>query len=101
MNQILDTIYANCRNGNSDSALDILFDWIDGLLLKGEFEECDEFLRKFNLDMLNIDLMIGLLSITLAATEKLPYRKMLVKEIEARLKKIVPERVERLLRGLK
>lgn len=60
-------------------ALDILYDNIDNLLLEGEFDYVDGFLCKPPLVM-DTDLILGLLTITLSAKNKLPHRKSFYKE---------------------
>lgn len=96
----LEEIYQLCEENNTDKGIDILFSKIDELLLKEDFDLCDDLLRTINLQKLNTSMLLGLLSITFTATAKLPYRSKLVTNIEAVLKVREPNRVESLLKGL-
>ena len=82
-------------------ALRILFRNVDAIFTAGEFELCDEFLKIVDLERLSLTLLVGLLSITFAAREKLNHREDLVKRVGARLQKLLPEdpqKVEQLMR---
>ena len=59
---------------DTETALDAIFDAVDSALLAGRFRECDRALASVNVAEWPTDLLIGLLSITLAASHKLPAR---------------------------
>ncbi len=60
-----------------EDALDVIFDAVDSALLAGRFRECNRALASVRIDEWSTDLLIGLLSITLAASHKLPARAAL------------------------
>lgn len=97
----LGDVYSLVERNLPDEAVDILFDRIDDLLVTGQFARCDALLRAIDLKRLDSNLIVAVLSITLAAAEKLPYRARLLKRAEERLSAIAPDRVERLLSGLR
>lgn len=96
----LEEIYQLCES-NTDKGIDLLFSKIDELLLKEDFELCDDILCTIDLQKLNTSMLLGLLSITFTAADKLPYRSKLITNIEAILKVLEPARVENLLKGLR
>lgn len=62
-------------DGNDHKALDIVYKEINNWLCSGEFELCNCLLKHLNPDKLNIDISLGLLTITLAASHLLPARQ--------------------------
>lgn len=97
----LEDTYAYCMQSRDAEALDVMFRHINTLLCEDQFSKCNDLLRAIDLQRLDTHLMIGLLSITLAASSILPFRSQLVSNIESRLRKLAPDRVERLLNGLR
>ena len=59
---------------NIDSKLDFIFDCIDDMLIAGEFSEVNEIIKKVDINKYDISLLLGFLTITLSAKNKLPYR---------------------------
>lgn len=59
---------------DTESGLDAIFDAVDTALLAGRFRECNRALASVNVDEWPTDLLVGLLSITLAASDKLSAR---------------------------
>ena len=86
---------------NIDDAIDLLFDHIDEMFLEGRFEECNDLLPKIDLEKMDTYLLVGLLSITFAAKNKLSYHPEFESKIEERLKVLAPDRAHRLIRGFK
>lgn len=84
-----------------EEAIDLLYDNVDDMLLEGKMQECDDILQQIDIRRLDSYLMIGLLSITLSASEHLPHRKVLVEEIENYLRATEPERADALMKGLR
>lgn len=99
MKNWIEKIYISIEAGKIDKGIDILFDEIDDLLCAGEFDTCNDTLKLFDLEKLDSNLLVGLLSITYAAKDKLPYRSEMVEKIRSRLKLLAPGRVEKLMRG--
>ena len=62
---------------DADVAIDKLFDYVDDLLLKGEFTEVDAFLQIVDVEELSKELAVAVLSITFTAKEKLEAREEL------------------------
>ena len=97
----LDEVYSLVARGSSDEATDILFEHIDNLLRAGEFGRCNDLFRTIDLKRFDSNLLIALLSITLPAAHELRDRPDLVRRVERRLAETAPDRVDRLLHGLR
>lgn len=97
----LDEVYAFVDQDDNESAIDLLFERIDDHLDAGEFGTVDGLLRTIDLSRLNITLITGVLSITTAARSALPERAAFVTRAENRLRELAPDRLERLMRGLR
>lgn len=101
MNKLrIDEIYRCIEAKDIDQATDILFQDIDSLLSSGEFDLCNELIQTIDLSRFDTNLLVGLLSITHAAHDKLPYRKQLYTKIKQIFKLSEPDRVDALLVGL-
>ena len=101
MNKLrIDEIYRWIDAKDIDQATDILFQDIDNLLSSGEFDLCNELIQNIDLDRFDTNLLVGLLSITYAAHDKLPYRKQLYAKIEFIFNIYEPDRINALLVGL-
>jgi len=74
-------------NGFVDAALDIVYDKVDTLLGKGEFEEVDALLKSVDPSSLSIDILLGLLTSSLPARTKLPSRGDLFIAVEKEVKR--------------
>ena len=96
----LERMYQLVEEGRTDTALDVLFDHIDDMLCNGEFQKCDDGIQQIDLERLDTNLLVGVLSITLAAREKLTRRAQVVQAIRKRLEILAPGRVEPLTEGL-
>jgi len=57
-----------------DSALDIIFDQIDEMLLAGQFDRIDELLIETATDDYSVEVLLGILPATLPAKDRLPSR---------------------------
>jgi hypothetical protein len=73
------------RRGHTDSALDLLFDQIDEMLLASDFSRVDRLLLETAPESLSVDLLIGLLTATLPAKDRLPNRKYFLERVERSL----------------
>ena len=93
-------IYLCAESEEPENAIDVLFEKVNCLLKNNCFEECDNFLKEIEVDRLNIHLLIGVLSITLCAKDKLFFRESFLTKVEKLLNKKAPERVGMLLKGL-
>jgi hypothetical protein len=87
------------RLGNTASALDLLYDSVDRLMQKGEFQRLDSVLSGLVVSELSLDLMLGFLTATLPARKRLASRMALYQKIEQELKQR-GEYEEGLLTGL-
>jgi hypothetical protein len=63
------------KDGKVDDAIDIVFGWIDDLLLDGQFIEVDEILKSVDTVGVSTDTLLTLLTVTLAASHKLVHRR--------------------------
>jgi hypothetical protein len=111
----LHDIYTFVSKNKDEEAMDLLFAKIGDLLDDGEFEKVNDILPTIDLRRLNLNLLVGLLSITRCGTNKpfdflasyynpelLPYRPKLVEEVEKVMYEIEPtERIDKLLEGLR
>jgi hypothetical protein len=97
--QYWEVIYEHVACGEIDRAVMVLFRYVNGLLCAGEFAVCDEFTQQADLEKLDTNLLVGLLSITHAAAEHLPGRFQVVEGVRERLQELAPDRVDMLMRG--
>lgn len=101
MPDLLDRIYFLDYHGKVDAALDHLFEWVDDELQAGMFQTVDDLLFAVQPDRCGTTLLLGILTITGAAREKLPSRARFYESVSNVLHQRHPGRVERLLHGLK
>lgn len=99
--KILNDIYVLVSGGKPDEAIDVLFDYVDGLLCDGNFDECNDLLNVVDFERLDSNLVVGFLSITISAKDKLRSRSNFVERAEGRLKILAPDRVDNLMSGLR
>lgn len=96
--EFLEGLYAE---SDVNKSLDYLFQHIDALYRIQDFQEVDRILYMIDLSKISITIMIGLLSITLLAHNKLALRQLVFEKVKDIISKTEsPERVERLLSGL-
>jgi len=88
------------NKGQSDAALDELFDRIDEMLSASEYEKVDSILANMPLEGPSLTLMMGVLSITRPAAEHLPSRVRYFDRVY-RLCTAMRRDADSLLRGLK
>lgn len=93
-------LYALIRNNNSEAASDLLYDKIDEMLLSGDFEGCDRLLRKIQLEKFDTFLLVALASILKTPNKELSEYRGTLAKIRSHLKRLAPDRVETLLKGL-
>ncbi len=86
--------------GKIEEALGIVFNNCDNLLIAGKFDEINTLLDQVDTDRMNIELMVGLLAATLPAKDKLSARKHYYEKVKVRLTELVPDRVDRIMKGL-
>ena len=67
--------------GQTDSALDLLYDSIDGMIRNGKLRELDSILAMIREDDFSVDMLLGFLTATLPARNRLGSRKDLVKRV--------------------
>ena len=71
------------RGGKQDESLDVIFDNIDEMLLRGEFEECDSVLSTMPVNQLSNAQLITVLTATLAAKIELQNRGNFVRQVHS------------------
>ena len=82
-----------------DELIDLIYGKVDELLCSGKFGDVDAQLTSIPVDSLQVVHLIGLVSITYAARDKLPSWSAFVARVRAHLEVVEPTRVERLLDG--
>lgn len=99
----LDTVYAAASTAHArhPDALSLIYDTIDDLLLARRFGAVDHVLARVDVARLDITLALGLLSITLAARDRLANRPALVERVEVRVRELAPDRIDALMDGLR
>lgn len=73
-----------------DETLDRVYDAIDGKFLAGDFDQVDRFLKNVRVHDIHTDILLSILTVTLAAKSKLPAREAFMARAEA----IIRERHE-------
>lgn len=63
------------EHGQTDAALDLIYDQVDELMQRGEFDRLNSLLKTVNTDELSTDLLLGILTSTLPARNKLTERR--------------------------
>jgi hypothetical protein len=67
--------------GDFDVALDIIYDEMDDAFCEGRFDEIDSFLKELDdVTDLSVDILMGLLTTSKWAEDKLPSRKEFAKK---------------------
>lgn len=70
-----------------DEALDLVYDVADEMLLAGEFNRLNTVLCRTEVDRLHSDILLGVLTITAAASSQLPDRPSFFAKVETVLRK--------------
>jgi hypothetical protein len=87
------------RSGRKEEALDLIFDAIDDMLLASKFRECDSALSRISVDDLSNSQLLTVLTATIAARDRLPFRKALLNRAKLELERRGAD-APRLLAGL-
>jgi hypothetical protein len=75
------------HHGRTDAALDLIYDQIDALMTGGKFEAIGSLLQRLDLGALSVDLLLGLLTSTLPARTKIPFRGDFFRAVESEIKR--------------
>lgn len=98
---LLDRIYATHDAGQTDAALDLIYDTIDELLTAGKFEAVDRILWNLRTRPPKTDILLGFLTVTLPARSRLAWRAPIVEVSRCHLGATCEaEEAGRLLKGL-
>lgn len=73
-------------HGQIDAALDMIYDSVDELMRNGEFARLDSILESILITELSVDILLGVLTATLPARNRVPSRSKLFGEIDLLLK---------------
>jgi hypothetical protein len=73
-------------SGQTDFALDIIFDQIDEMLLAGQFDRANQLLIDTAIDEYSVELLLGILTATLPAKDRLPERAEFFRRVEETLR---------------
>lgn len=96
----LERIYNLDQRGKFCACLDEIFNYFDDNFLDGKFQECDDMLLKIDVNRLSEHTLVGILSITKSAEDKLNNRETIRNMISRRLELIIPGRVDAMMSGL-
>jgi hypothetical protein len=83
----------------TDAAIDMIYDAVDELLIRGEFAEVDRLLANVDPTTRPIVETLAYISISFVCAPLLPAWRPLVRRARAHFEKIAPERVDALLMG--
>lgn len=97
----LTELYALIREGKTERALDLAFNSLLDPQQAGDFVTPNTVLSLIDVDQLDINLMVGILSATHYAKDKMPNRVGLVQRIGLRLQEVASDRSEDLIKGLR
>lgn len=97
----LDDVYSLVAREKIDDAIDIVLRELDTLLEEGRLDDVDSALAAIDVERLDINLMLSVLTITLSASDTLKRRARFLERVEKKLEEQAPSRVERLLEGLR
>lgn len=98
--QMLERILEAIRAKSPSDALDTLYDEVDDALLKGQFAIVDEVLDAIDPQEIPTLHLLGFLTITNLARNRLKARSSLVTRVRAHLEVLEADRVKSLLAGL-
>lgn len=99
--EALEELYRLSESGQIDPGLDYLYKTIDDLLLDEQYATCDAYLQDMDLERLDSDILVGLLTITFSARHDLLKRSNILEAIREMFRSIMPEaEVSATLRGL-
>lgn len=71
------------------------------MVVAGEFERCTVILRLVAVNDIDVQVLLAFLASTIGIKNELPDRSKFYNEVEFRLRRDMPSRVDGLLRGLK
>jgi hypothetical protein len=71
----LDTVYDFAKREKEDDAIDVIFQYMNNLLVEGQFNACDRILGEVDIARIPPVLMVSFLTITAAAKTKLKNRE--------------------------
>lgn len=99
VHKFLQEVYSSIPD-NIDHGLNLIIEYTDDCFLENRFQDCDFLLDTVNLNLLDTFLIVGFLSATRCAKNKLKSRKTFVERARIRLTELAPDRIERLMSGL-
>ncbi len=98
----LERVYALYRPEDWDAATDLVFDYVDELLVHSAFAEADRLLQEVQVDRLAPTVMRSFLTITYPARTRLPSWPLFLDLVQTEMRQqIGVERTENILRFLK
>lgn len=90
-----------CSSGQTDCALDMIYDVVDDMLIEGHTEPVDRLLRRLRVQHMDIATMLGFLSITCGDASRLPSRPAYLQAVRDDLRRRgEQDRMGDLLHGL-
>jgi hypothetical protein len=97
----LASLYSLVSCGQTDQAIDLLFRNVDKSCRTGDFSLVDSLVRSVDVKRLNIELLLALVAITKRPAEKLAHRGSLLVAVQREIKRIEPNRADRLLKRVR
>lgn len=90
------------RQGESvHKILDYIFEQVEDKLISHDFEWCNALLNHIDVSEIDIDVIIGLLTLTLPWKNKIYARKVFYYNVRTKLQKNIPaSQLDEILRGL-
>jgi hypothetical protein len=82
ISDFLNTVYGFAKRGEEDEAIDVILEYINDLLVEGQFDSCDRILDEVDLARIPPVLMVSFLTITAAAKPKLKSRDRFFKVVQ-------------------
>lgn len=61
-------------NDPTENPLDLIFNYVDDLMIERKFDEVDDLLKAIPISKLSIASLLAVLTVTLSAKKSLPYR---------------------------
>lgn len=101
VNEFIYNLQINQNENVIDDSLDYVFDKIDELLINGDFYLINSLLDKIDVNMFDVELLIGILTITSPWRENLTLRTAFYEKVESRVHEIYHfDESKKILNGL-
>lgn len=99
LQELLDRLTTLDKSGDTDAALDVLYESVDNLLHDCRFAAVNKLLQDIPVNRMSIDILLGFLTVTLPARYELPSRAEFLSKVALQISS-QGEVAEELLKGL-